>query len=132
MVPNVSETIDLLAANAFALNAKAVAARKASAFAEAERLKGEADAFELLAWELSEHGDVTALLDALPGMASAANGLALQDEREASDREAQGDLGASRYHARSARYSHGLVEGYGRASELLGGPHAGKPPAPVI
>ncbi len=129
-MPSVTEFIDLLAANACALNAKVLAARRASAHAEAERLKGEADAFELLALELSEHGDITALLESLPEMTSAATWLALHDEQEATDRQVQGDLKASNYHAQSARYSHGLVRGYGLASELLGKPRdmpAGRP-----
>ena len=87
--------------------------------AQVEALRGEADAFLLLAYELREHGDPVSLLDSLYDMERAAAWTARLDEEQAAEFQSQGNVSASRYHAKSARYSYGLMEGYSRARALL-------------
>ena len=95
-------------------------ARRAGEHARSEGLKGEADAFLLMVQELQEHGDPVVLLEALYGMEQAAAWTARLDEQKAAEFEVQGDAASSLYHARSARYSHGLLRGYVQARLLLG------------
>ncbi len=117
-MPTVPDLVKLLEAGARRLATEAARARRAGA--QAEHLKGQADAFLLLAEELRERGDPVALLEAMFDMERAAVWTARLDEEHAAEFEAQGNLSASRYHARSARYSHGLIEGYRQARLLLG------------
>lgn len=84
-----------------------------------EGLRGQADAYLLLAYELQEQGDPAALLEALYGMERAAAWTARVDEERAEEFVAGGQATAGRYHMRSARYSLGLVEGYRQARGLL-------------
>ncbi|MDI7276261.1 MAG: hypothetical protein QME94_09790 [Anaerolineae bacterium] len=113
----VTDLIALLEAGARRRTSEAAAARRAGA--QVEGLRGEADAFILLALELREHGDPVALLESLYDMERAAIWTARLDEEQAARFESQGNTAAGRYHARSARYSRGLVEGYGQARLLL-------------
>ncbi|MCL6431707.1 MAG: hypothetical protein K6V36_12750 [Anaerolineae bacterium] len=113
----VADLIALLELGARRRTAEAAAARRSGA--QAERLRGEADAFLLLAFELREHGDPAALLESLHDMERAAIWTARLDEEQAAEFEMQGNLAAGLYHARSARYSRGLVEGYIQARLLL-------------
>ncbi len=111
------ELVQLLEAGARRLAAEASSAYLAGA--QPEGLRGEADAFVLLAYELREGGDPAALLEAMFDMERAASWTARLDEEQAAELASQGDLSASRYHARSARYSQGLIAGYHRARALL-------------
>lgn len=114
----VAELVGYLEAAARRMAVEADRARRAGA--QPEGLKGQADAFILLAQELREDGDPAALLESLYDMERAAAWTARLDEEQAAELEAQGDARAGRYHARSARYSHGLLEGYAQARVLLG------------
>ncbi len=111
--------VQLLEKGAARLSAAAIEARRAGDYARSEGLRGEADAFLLLAVELQEREDAASLLDALYGMEQAAIWTARLDEQKAAELDTQGDRAASRYHAKSARYSHGLIRGYQQARLLL-------------
>jgi hypothetical protein len=114
----VAELVQLLRSGARRLAAEVTEARKAGL--QMEGLSGQADAFLLVAHELDEQGDPVALLEALYEMERVAAWTARLDEEQAIELESQGMISASHYHARSARYSHGLIEGYSRARVLLG------------
>ncbi len=114
----VQELIGLFESAWRRLAAEAAGARRAGE--PAEGLRGESDAFLLLAEELREHGDPLALLESLYDMERAALWTARLDEEQAAGFVSQGNAGAGRYHARSARYSRGLIEGYSQARALLG------------
>lgn len=117
-MPTIAELIELLQRGAQRLRAQAMAADRAGG--EAERLRGESDAYLLLAQELGECGDPVALLDALFTMERAAAWMAQRDEEQSAEFDAQGNASASRFHAKGARYAHGLVAGYSQARILLG------------
>ena len=119
----VAELVRLLELAARRLAREAAAARRAGA--PVEGLRGQADAFLLLAQELGEHGDPATLLEAMYDMERAAAWTARLDEERAAELGAQGQASASKYHARSARYSLGLIEGYQTARRLLAGAPAG-------
>jgi hypothetical protein len=112
----VVELIALLERGARRLTAEVASARQAGK--PVESLRGQADAFLLLAYELTEEGDPAALLESLDGMERAAAWTARLDEEQAAVFLAEGQAGAGRFH--SALYSHGLLEGYRQVRGLLG------------
>ena len=113
----VAELVVLLERGARRLTLAVSEARKAGT--PVEGLRGQADAFLLLAYELRERGDPAALLESLYDMERAAAWTARLDEERAAELQSEGKASASHYHARSARYSHGLLEGYGQVRGLL-------------
>ncbi len=123
----VVELVVLLERGARRLALEVAKARQAGEPVEA--LRGQADAFVLLAYELREQGDPAELLEALEGMERVAEWTARLDEARTAEFESVGQDSAARYHAQSARYSHGLIEGYRQVRGLLA---LWTPPAPAI
>lgn len=113
----VAELVVLLERGARRLAAAVAEAREAGE--PVEVLRGRADAFVLVAYELDEQGDPAELLEALETMERIAEWTARLDEARAVEFEAKGQGSAAQYHAKSARYSYGLIEGYRQARGLL-------------